>query len=67
MEKYDREVLITNTKGGDINDKDNEESKEQQIHKKVVEMERKCQSQINEHEKTHATETSERTKGETNI
>lgn len=28
MEKYDREILITNTKGGDINDKDNEESKE---------------------------------------
>lgn len=29
MEEYEREKLITNAKGGDINDKDTEESKEQ--------------------------------------
>ncbi len=28
MEEYVREILITNTKGGDINEKDTEESKE---------------------------------------
>ncbi len=53
MEEYERDKLITNSKGGDINEKDTEESKEQQVFKKIIEMERKCHEQIKDHEKMH--------------
>ena len=51
MKEYERDKLITNVKGGDINDKENEEDELQQTYKKIIEMERKCHEQIKDHEK----------------
>lgn len=42
FEEFERDKLIGQVKVGDINDKDTEESKEQQVHKRIIEMERKC-------------------------
>lgn len=52
-EEFDREKLIGQVKVGDINEKDTEENKEQQVHKRIIEMERKCHEQIKDHEKMH--------------
>ncbi len=42
---------------GDMNDKESEETEEQQIFKKILDMERKCHEDIIEEEKTLDRET----------
>lgn len=42
---------------GDMNDKESEDSPEQQINKKILDMERKCHEEIIEEEKTMDRET----------
>lgn len=42
FEEFDREKLIGQAKIGDMNEKDTEENKTQQIHKRIIEMERRC-------------------------
>lgn len=64
QEEFNRDELIGSAKVGDMNEKDTEESKTQQINKKIIEMERKCHEQIKDHEKMHLNEMGHRSEGE---
>lgn len=67
FEQFDRSDLIGEAKLGDMNEKDTEESKQQQINKRILEMERKCHEQIKEQEKNAQSESQWRLEGEKTI
>ncbi len=50
-EQFIRDDLIGEAKLGDMNEKDTEENKQQQINKRILEMERRCHEQIKDYEK----------------
>ena len=50
-----------------MNEKDTEENKQQQINKKILEMERRCHEQIKEYEKNAQNESQYRLEGEKTI
>ncbi len=56
QESFIRDDLIGEAKIGDMNEKDTEENKQQQINKRILEMERRCHEQIKEYEKTASQE-----------
>ena len=45
-ETFIKDELLATTKVGDMNEKDTEENKQQQVYKRMLDMERKCQEQI---------------------
>jgi hypothetical protein len=53
---YDKQMLISQGKSGDMNDKDNNDSKEQQEFKKINDMEQHCHAEIKKEEKQAASE-----------
>lgn len=53
---YDRQELISQGKSGDLNEKDNDESKEQQEFKQIGEMEAHCHAEIKKEEKQASSE-----------
>jgi hypothetical protein len=63
-ESYNRDDLQGQNKVGDMNDKEAEESKTQQIYKKILEMEHLCLDEIKYQEKTNNTNTDIRVKAE---
>lgn len=50
-----------------MNEKDTEENKQQQVNKKILEMERRCHEQIKEYEKNAQSESQYRFEGEKTI
>ena len=66
-EEFIRDHLIGEAKLGDMNEKDTEENKQQQINKKILEMERRCHEQIKEYEKNAQSESQWRFEGEKTI
>lgn len=49
---FSRDELIGQTKTGDMNEKDVEETQLQQIQKKIIKMEDNCHQEIKEYERT---------------
>ena len=68
-ETYIRDELIGGDAkvGGDMNDKDAQESQKAQTNKRILEMERKCHEQIKEQEKGALAETNWKLEFEKNI
>lgn len=66
-ECYKREDLLGQAKMGDMNEKDTEENKTQQLHKRIDEMERKCHEQIKDHERNAKNELDSRVQMEKTI
>jgi len=50
-ESFEREQLIGQARLGDMNEKDTDEDKTSQLHKRIIKMEQKCHEGIKEHEK----------------
>lgn len=66
-EQFERAALIGEAKLGDMNEKNTEENKQQQVNKKIIEMERRCHEQIKEYEKNAQSESQWRHEGERTI
>lgn len=63
-ETFNRDDLQGQNKVGDMNDKEAEESKTQQIYKKILEMEHLCLDEIKSQEKANQANTDYRAKAE---
>lgn len=67
VERFNRDDLQGQNKVGDMNDKEAEESKQQQIFKRILEMEHLCLDEIKGQEKANMQNTEDRRKSEADI